>query len=171
MADEQLFILEPAFLTENYVINTDSAVKDNSTRYCVCEDQASSTEPLEDFFTVHCNLTESTEYCSGTSDTTDNVINAFYTTCVRSTRKRRSIDSKHNLFRRNPNDGDDVVDFKPLSYDDSVNQTETLVIFINVSYSLDVTNCSVKFCLPLSCLTSFFNDFVSIFWNLHNTGP
>jgi hypothetical protein len=34
---------------------------DNITSYCVCERQAGSSDDLDDFNTVQCNLTESTQ--------------------------------------------------------------------------------------------------------------
>jgi hypothetical protein len=64
MTSEQLFIAEPEFLNNQQVIEIDDTVDsgDNIASYCVCERQAGSSDDLDDFNTVQCNLTESTQY-------------------------------------------------------------------------------------------------------------
>jgi hypothetical protein len=54
--------------SSSYINGLDST---NITSYCVCERQAGSSDDLDDFNTVQCNLTESTQYCSGSSQSTE----------------------------------------------------------------------------------------------------
>jgi hypothetical protein len=67
MTGEQLFIAEPEFLNNQQVMEVDDTVDsgDNIASYCACERQAGSSDDIDDFNTVQCNLTESTQYCSG----------------------------------------------------------------------------------------------------------
>ena len=129
MTSEQLFIAEPEFLNNQQVIKNDDSVDsgDNSTPYCICERQAGSSDDLDDFNTVQCNLTESTQYCSGSSQSTKESVGTFYTSCSGSYRKKRSVGSSHTTESSSPSDSDDVLEFKPLIYDDDVNNTDEVV--------------------------------------------
>jgi hypothetical protein len=95
------------------VIEIDDTVDsgDNITSYCVCERQAGSSDDLDDFNTVQCNLTESTQYCSGSSQSTEESSGTIYTLCSGSNRKKRSVSSSHTTESSNPSDSDDVVEF------------------------------------------------------------
>ena len=122
MTSEQLFIAEPEFLNNQQVIKNDDSVDsgDNSTPYCICERQAGSSDDLDDFNTVQCNLTESTQYCSGSSQSTEESSGTIYTSCSISYRKKSSRGSSSSA-------SDDVLEFKPLIYDDDVNNTDEVV--------------------------------------------
>jgi hypothetical protein len=63
MTSEQLFIAEPEFLYNQQVIEIDDTVdsEGNSTSYCVCERQAGSSDDIDYFNAVQCNLTQSTQ--------------------------------------------------------------------------------------------------------------
>ena len=129
MTSEQLFVAEPEFLSNQLVIEIDNTVDSdgNSTSYCVCERQAGSSGDLDDFNTVQCNLTESTQYCSGSSQSKEESVGTIYTSCSSSYRTKRSVSSSHTTESSNPSDSDDVVEFKPLIYDDDVNNTDEVV--------------------------------------------
>jgi len=124
MTSEKLFIAEPEFLN-NQVIEIDDTVDsgDNITSYCVCERQAGSSKDLDDFNTVQCNLTESTLYCSGSSQSTEETSGTIYTSC--SYHKENYVGSSHTT--ESSSDSDDVLEFKPLIYDDDVNNTDEVV--------------------------------------------
>ena len=129
MTSEQLFVAEPEFLSNQLVIEIDNTGDSdgNSTSYCVCERQAGSSDDLEDFNTVQCNLTESTQYCSGSSQSTEESSSTIYTSCSGSYRKKRSVSSSHTTESSSSSDSDDVLEFKPLIYDDDVNNTDEVV--------------------------------------------
>jgi hypothetical protein len=129
MTSEQLFVAEPEFLSNQLVIEIDNTVDSdgNSTSYCVCERQAGSSDDLDDFNTVQCNLTESTQYCSGSSQSTEESSGTIYTSCSDSNRKKRSVSSSRTTESSSSSDSDDVLEFKPLSYDDDVNNTDEVV--------------------------------------------
>ena len=129
MVDEQLFISEPEFTINSYTVNTEHAEKAESyPRYCSCEDEAGSTDNFQEFNTVQCNLTETTEFCTVSSGNNENTINSFYTTCLSSGRRKRST-RPHEIFRRSSidEDNDDVIDFQPLTYDDESGNTDVSV--------------------------------------------
>ncbi|CAC5390460.1 Low-density lipoprotein receptor-related protein 6 [Mytilus coruscus] len=88
-------------------------------RYCVCEREATSTGPLNQFNSLKCNLT--TEFCL--SDT-GNAITAFSSICSSNSRKRRSSGIMHKIYRRSTTDSDDVTEFEPLTYNEDVVNTE-----------------------------------------------
>ncbi|XP_052101114.1 von Willebrand factor D and EGF domain-containing protein-like isoform X2 [Mytilus californianus] len=129
--DEQLFIEEPTFLSLDVgiVIDNVNNTNDNATdRYCVCESQAPRYNgDLDLYNTVQCNLTESTETCSSAGQTGVNadLIGSFVTSCITTgySRKKRSINTGHKIVRRSTSDTDDVLDVKPLEYDDDVNSS------------------------------------------------
>ena len=129
MTSEQLFVAEPEFLSNQLVIEIDNTVDSggNSTSYCVCERQAGSSDDLDDFNTVQCNLTESTQYCSGSSQSTEESSGTIYTSCSSSNRKKRSVSSSRTTESSSPSDSDDVLEFRPLTYDDDVNNTDEVV--------------------------------------------
>ncbi|CAC5367711.1 unnamed protein product [Mytilus coruscus] len=133
MFEEQLFNNEAIFQSNSVAGNGNAVTENNFTRYCTCERQASSTIPLDDFNTVHCNLTESTEFCSESSITEEDTITSFYTSCSISKRKRRSVNSGDKIVRRSISKDDDVIDFPQLTYDDSVfnNEVTTTSTFRN----------------------------------------
>ncbi|XP_052090373.1 von Willebrand factor D and EGF domain-containing protein-like isoform X3 [Mytilus californianus] len=124
MLEEQLFSNEPVFLSYSVEENGNSVTENNSTRYCTCERQASSTDTLDDFNTVQCNLTESTEFCSESFKTEEDTISSFYTSCSISKRKKRSVNLLYKIVRRSISGDDDVIDLPPLTYDKSVFNTE-----------------------------------------------
>ncbi|XP_071172639.1 von Willebrand factor D and EGF domain-containing protein-like [Mytilus edulis] len=129
MLEEQLFSNEPAFLSYSDDENDNSVTEENSSHYCTCERQAGSTDKLEDFNTVHCNLTESTEFCSESFKTEEDTVSSFYTSCSISKRKKRSVNSSDKIIRRSIGDDadDDVIDAPPLTYDESVYSSEVTV--------------------------------------------
>ena len=129
MTSEQLFVAEPEFLSNQLVIEIDNTVDSggNSTSYCVCERQAGSSDDLDDFNTVQCNLTESTQYCSGSSQSTEESVGTIYTSCSGSYRKKRSVSSSRTTESSSSSDSDDVLEFRPLTYDDDVNNTDEVV--------------------------------------------
>ena len=129
MTSEQLFVAEPEFLNNQLVIEIDNTVDSggNSTSYCVCERQAGSSDDLDEFNTVQCNLTESTQYCSGSSQSTEESVGTIYTSCLGSYRKKRSVSSSRTTESSSPSDSDDVLEFRPLTYDDDVNNTDEVV--------------------------------------------
>ena len=118
MTSEQLFIAEPVFLNNQQVIDSG----DNIPSYCVCERQTGSSEDLSDFNTIQCNLTESTQYCSGSSQSTEESSGTIYTSCSISYRTKSSRGSSSS-------DSDDVLEFKPLIYDDDVNNIDEVVCY------------------------------------------
>ena len=126
MTSEQLFIAEPEFLNNQQIIEIDDTVDSggNSTSYCVCERQAGSSDDIDYFNAVQCNLTESTQYCSESSQSIDESLDNIYTSCSGSYRKKRSVRTTESS---SPSDSDDVVEFRPLTYDDDVNNTDEVV--------------------------------------------
>ena len=129
MTSEQLFIAEPEFLNNQHVIEIDDTVdsEGNSTSYCVCERQAGSSDDIDYFNAVQCNLTESTQYCSESSQSTDESLDTIYTSCTGSYRKKRSVRTLRTTESSSPSDSDDVLEFRPLTYDDDVNNTDEVV--------------------------------------------
>jgi hypothetical protein len=126
MTSEQLFIAEPEFLYNQQVIEIDDTVdsEGNSTSYCVCERQAGSSDDIDYFNAVQCNLTQSTQYCSESSQSTDETLDTIYTSCSGSYRKKRSVRKTESSI---PSDSDDVVEFRPLTYYDDVDNTDEVV--------------------------------------------
>ncbi|CAG2226665.1 unnamed protein product [Mytilus edulis] len=121
--NEQLFIKEPAFMYDDVVIYMEENTKVNVTvsKYCVCDKEAGPTDNLEQFYTVRCNLTESTQHCSSETNENDNSIQPFVTSCYYNTRKKRSL--SHQINRRSATYNDDVIDDSPLEYDDDIQNT------------------------------------------------
>ncbi|XP_063420083.1 von Willebrand factor D and EGF domain-containing protein-like [Mytilus trossulus] len=135
MPDEQLFVNEPSFQRQSIVI-IDTGTDENSSQingtaqFCVCDQEAKPTDDLDQFYTVQCNLTESTQYCSSDEPSTsnkENSIPSFVTSCYTNSRKKRSL--THIIHRRSVSDSDDVIDVPSLEYDEdalniSVNTVE-----------------------------------------------
>ncbi|XP_052085191.1 serine-rich adhesin for platelets-like [Mytilus californianus] len=128
--DEQLFIEDPTFLSLDVgiIIDNENTTNDNATdRYCVCERQAPGYNgDLDSYNIVQCNLTESTETCSSAMPTVnDDSIGSLVTPCISTSysRKKRSVNTGHKIVRRSTSDTDDVLDVKPLQYDDDVNSS------------------------------------------------
>ncbi|XP_052074524.1 mucin-5B-like [Mytilus californianus] len=121
--NEQLFIKEPAFLYDDAVIYMEESTKVNITvsQYCVCDKEAGPTDNLEQFYTVRCNLTESTQHCSSETKENDNSVQPFVTSCYYNTRKKRSL--SHRINRRSATYNDDIIDDSPLEYDDDIQNT------------------------------------------------
>ncbi|VDI39774.1 Hypothetical predicted protein [Mytilus galloprovincialis] len=126
MVEEQLFVEEPEFLKkdndvyEQIVVVENIESNPNLKTFCACEQQAGSTDSLDDFNSVHCNLTDSTEQCSGSPSSSG----AYVQSCFQPLRKRRSVNFPHKLSKRSLKNNDDEIDFKPLAYSDDVNETE-----------------------------------------------
>lgn len=128
--DEQLFISDPPFLSEDPII--DEEIPDQDTpannisisHFCVCEGQLNTDD--EGFYTAKCNLTESTEFCLPTTESKpDKPNNAFVTTC---SLNHKGKHVGHKIVRRSTTDNDDVIDHMPLEFDDDVfNETSTPV--------------------------------------------
>ncbi|CAC5411161.1 unnamed protein product [Mytilus coruscus] len=134
---------EPDFIKDDLTVDIlstpASSTNSISKTFCACEDQASSTESLDDFNTIQCNLTESTEFCSS-SQQSGNQINSYVTSCTTSKRKRRSPDYP-SVVRRSTADADesdDVTDFEPLVYDEDTNSTD--VVTGDTSFLTDIIN-------------------------------
>ncbi|XP_071179457.1 von Willebrand factor D and EGF domain-containing protein-like [Mytilus edulis] len=132
--DELLFIEEPTFLYLDVGVVIDNGNNENdntSDRYCVCESQAPRYNgDLDSHNIVQCNLTESTETCSSAVPTDNNsLIGSLATPCISTSysRNKRSVTTSHKIVRRSTSDSDDVVDVKPLEYDDDVNSTKHFV--------------------------------------------
>ncbi|CAC5375044.1 unnamed protein product [Mytilus coruscus] len=128
MVEEQLFVEEPTFLKKGNDVYEQIVVVDNNENnpdlrtFCACEQQAGSTDSLDDFNSVHCNLTDSTEQCSDSSSSSGSYVQ--YTSCLQPLRRRRSVNVPHKISKRSLNNNDDEVDFQPLTYSDDVNETE-----------------------------------------------
>lgn len=123
MKDEQLFVEEPTFLSEDISVEVHN--KKALAHYCVCDQEASSTVSLDDFNTLHCNLTEATDYCVENSQSSTGSLSSFYTGCKDTvkTRKRRS------LITNSPSsiEGDDDFEFQPLTYENDVYSEDVYV--------------------------------------------
>ena len=148
MTSEQLFIAEPEFLINQQDVEIDDTVDsgDNITSYCVCKRQAGSSDDLDDFNTVQCNLTESTQYCSGSSQSTKESSGNIYPSCSGSYHKKISVSSSNTTESSSSSDSDDVLEFKPLIYDDDVNNTNEVVShYIDVFF--DFYNFNDRGCL------------------------
>ncbi|XP_076099859.1 uncharacterized protein LOC143069213 [Mytilus galloprovincialis] len=132
MTDESLFIPEPEFL-HKLTVDTGNITNNTSPsneRYCVCEKQASPSEDFSLFYSLQCNLTESTETCSSAQQVDDNTISPFVTTCVPGYyRVKRS--TEHRLVRRSLSDTDDISDVKPLEFDDDSSVDVEILEFRN----------------------------------------
>ena len=131
---EQLFVLEPDFLSATssndigIVIGSSNITQE---RYCVCENEAGTGEDLDLFYTLQCNLTESTESCLSamqSQEANENSISAFVTSCSLGYRNKRSIGQVHRIQRRSTSDTDDIIDIQPLEYDDDTNMEVTVCI-------------------------------------------
>ncbi|VDI31154.1 Hypothetical predicted protein [Mytilus galloprovincialis] len=127
---EQLFIEEPTFfLLDVAIVDNGNNTNDNeTTRYCVCESQPPRyNDDLDSHNIVQCNLTESTETCSSAVTSDNNgLVGSLATPCISTSysRNKRSVTTSHKIVRRSTSDSDDVVDVKPLEYDDDVNSTK-----------------------------------------------
>lgn len=88
MENEQLFVQEPGFINDELNVNLKNTPTNISTAttFCSCKDQASNTESLNDFNIMHCNLTESTEFCSSSLQS-GYKIHSYSTSCKISDRK------------------------------------------------------------------------------------
>lgn len=134
MSDEQLFVEEPEFLNKINVGNNSIVIVDNNTTnpnlatFCSCEQQAGSTESLDDINRITCNLTDSHEECLDSSSSSGSYVQ--YESCLQPLRRRRSVNFPHKISKRSLGNDDDVVDFQPLTYSDEVNETKTEVILI-----------------------------------------
>lgn len=131
MAEEQLFVKEPEFFKKINDLNDRNVVVDknenntNARTFCACEQQASSSDSLNEFNNRHCNLTDSTEQCTGSQSSSGK--NMQYESCYQSVIKRRSVHFSNQINKRSISDNDDLVDFQPLAYSDNVTNTETEV--------------------------------------------
>ncbi|CAC5416234.1 unnamed protein product [Mytilus coruscus] len=126
MINEQLFAEHPQFergKQDGYSIVVVDNTESNTHigRFCACKDQASSTDSVDDFYTLHCNLTESTEQCSESDGFSDGTVH--YASCSESLRKKRSLNFANQRRRRSVDENDDSVDFDSLTYDEDVNDT------------------------------------------------
>ncbi|CAC5419093.1 unnamed protein product [Mytilus coruscus] len=110
---DTLFKEEPEILSQG-VEDTDPL-----KRYCICEKEAKSTDPFNQFNSLECNLT--TEFCSSE---TRNAITGFPSICTSGSRKRRSSGLFHRIYRRSTTDSDDVTELEPLTYNEDVLNTE-----------------------------------------------
>lgn len=134
MSDEQLFVPEPEFLKKINVGNNSIVIVDNNktnpnlATFCSCEQQAGSTESLDDINSITCNLTDSREKCLDSSSSSGSYVQ--YESCLQPLRRRRSVNFPHKISKRSLGNDDDVVDFQPLTYSDEVNETNTEVILI-----------------------------------------
>lgn len=121
---------ESLFNNFSYILSQDvNDTLDPLKRYCVCEKEQISTDPLN----LTCSLT--TEFCSSN---TENVINAFSSICSSNIRNRRSSGLMHKIHRRSTTDSDDVTEFEPLTYNEDVVNTE-----IPVSIVYHCTDCTL----------------------------
>ncbi|CAC5375043.1 unnamed protein product [Mytilus coruscus] len=131
MVDEQLFVEEPIFLKQiNDAYNSIVIVDNNNNNpnlatFCTCEQQAGSTDSLDDVNSVNCNLTDNvnSEQCLDSSSSYGSYVQ--YESCLQPQRRRRSVNFPHEISKRSLSNDDDVIDFQPLTYSDDVNETET----------------------------------------------
>ncbi|XP_076111119.1 von Willebrand factor D and EGF domain-containing protein-like isoform X1 [Mytilus galloprovincialis] len=126
MINEQLFTEHPQFergKQDGYSIVVVDTTESNTHigRFCACKDQASSTDSVDDFYTLHCNLTESTEQCTESAGSSDGAVH--YASCSQSFRKKRSLNFANQRRRRSVDEKDDNIDFGSLIYDEDVNDT------------------------------------------------
>lgn len=85
MENEQLFVQEPGFINDEFNVDLENTTSNKNnltaTTFCYCENQASSTESLDGFNIMQCNLTERTEFCASSSQS-GNQINSYATFCT-----------------------------------------------------------------------------------------
>lgn len=139
MKDEQLFVEEPTFLSEDISVE----VHNKSAHYCVCDQEASSTVSLDGFNTLHCNLTEVTDYCVENSQSSTGSLSSFYTSCQDNvkTRKRRSLITNSPSSK----EGDDDFEFLPLTYENDVYNEEVSVCIFSIGVIHVKMNCCIVF--------------------------
>lgn len=122
MPDEQLFIADPIFLSEDIKEPYSNITTDkNQTlpRFCVCEKKAGQTDDLDFFYTLQCNLTEPAQLCSSALQTTKQ---SFVTSCSKSISGREKRSAHHRIVRRSVDNSDDVIDFVPLEFHDETSE-------------------------------------------------
>lgn len=145
MINEQLFTEHPQFergKQDGYSIVVVDTTESNTHigRFCACKDQASSTDSVDDFYTLHCNLTESTEQCTESAGSSDGAVH--YASCSQSFRKKRSLNFANQRRRRSVDEKDDNIDFGSLIYDEDVNDTGIEVCRVSINVT---TICSFLF--------------------------
>lgn len=134
--NEQLFIAEPSYLfnipsSDNDRESNNNKGNSSAVRYCVCEREAGSTDDLGDFSSFHCNLTEPTESClqstqsSGTPNG-QNTISALPTSCSVTVTRRKRSGLHHHVHRRSLDDSDDVIEPEAIEFDGSVESNSTI---------------------------------------------
>lgn len=127
MVEEQFFVEEPEFLKKINDLNDRNVVVENTENnsdagtFCACEQQASSSNSLNEFNNMHCNLTDNTEQCTDSQSSSGKYIQ--YESCYQSLRRRRSVHFPPQINKRSISDNDDLVDFQPLAYSNDVNDT------------------------------------------------
>ncbi|CAC5411168.1 unnamed protein product [Mytilus coruscus] len=165
MTNEQLFVDEPDFIKNDLILNlpNNPASINNSTTFCTCEDQASSTESLDDLNSIQCNLTESTEFCSS-SQQSGNQINSYSTSCTISKRKRRSLDHS-SVVRRSTadaDDNDDVTESQPLVFDEDINSTDVISQTFRNGWTVDIAYQTCQEALTTAIPSDVYSDFVEV---------
>ncbi|CAG2192071.1 unnamed protein product [Mytilus edulis] len=135
----------------------------NSTTFCTCEDQAGSTDSLDDFNILQCNLTESTEFCSS-SQQSGNQINSYSTTCTISKRKRRSLDHS-SVVRRSTadtDDSDDVTESQPLVFDEDINSTDVISQTFRNGWTAETAYQTCQEALTTAIPSDVYSDVVEV---------
>ncbi|XP_052075063.1 von Willebrand factor D and EGF domain-containing protein-like [Mytilus californianus] len=165
MTNEQLFVEEPDFIKDDLTLNlpNNPSSTNNATTFCTCEDQATSTESLDDFNIVQCNLTESTKVCSS-SQQTGNQINSYSTSCTVSKRKRRSLDHS-SVVRRSTadaDDSDDVTESNPLVYDEDINSTDVITQTFRNGWTADIAYQTCQEALTTAIPSDVYSNFVEV---------
>ncbi|XP_052075062.1 von Willebrand factor D and EGF domain-containing protein-like [Mytilus californianus] len=165
MTNEQLFVDEPDFINDDLILNlpNNPTSINNSSTFCTCEDQAGSTESLDDFNIIQCNLTESTEFCSS-SQQSGNQINSYSTSCTISKRKRRSLDLSSVVRRSTPDadDSDDVTESQPLVFDEDINSTDVISQTFRNGWTADIAYQTCQEALTTAIPSDVYSDFVEV---------
>ncbi|CAG2249638.1 unnamed protein product [Mytilus edulis] len=165
MTNEQLFVDEPDFINDDWILNLPNNPPsiNNSTTFCTCEDQAGSTDSLDDFNILQCNLTESTEFCSS-SQQSGNQINSYSTTCTISKRKRRSLDHS-SVVRRSTadtDDSDDVTESQPLVFDEDINSTDVISQTFRNGWTAETAYQTCQEALTTAIPSDVYSDVVEV---------
>ncbi|XP_076090111.1 uncharacterized protein LOC143062191 [Mytilus galloprovincialis] len=106
-SDEELFSPLPSFSSEDLYLK----------EYCICASEAGHTDDINDFTSVHCNLTSPMIQCKNTRTP---IADSLYQECHQdgqSRRKRDTSNLKGKIVKRSALDDDDIVEEISLTYD------------------------------------------------------
>ncbi|CAG2202948.1 unnamed protein product [Mytilus edulis] len=106
-SDEELFSSLPSFSSEDLYLK----------EYCICASEAGHTDDINDFTSVHCNLTSPMIQCKNTPTT---IADSLYQECHQDDQSRRKRDTSNlegKIVKRSALDDDDIVEEMSLTYD------------------------------------------------------